>query len=97
MDIMDEKLTVDGEELSVLFSMSVLELHGGDALNYSPTPPLDQSRKLIIHPRGPHSAPAADVITTPALVPVDRLRFIDSEIHIIKIPGYRLTNGTGFN
>lgn len=37
----------------------------------SPPPPLDQSRKLIIHPRVPLSPPAADVISTPELLPVD--------------------------
>lgn len=47
-----------------------------DALNYSPTPPLDHSRKLIIHPRVPHSTPAADVITTPVLLPVDCLSLL---------------------
>lgn len=56
--------------------MSVLKLHSGDALNYSPASPLDQSRKLIIHPRGPHSAPAADVTTTPTHLPVDRLHLL---------------------
>lgn len=69
------KLTVDGEEQSVLCSMSVQELHSGDALNYSLTASLDHSQKFIIHSRGSRSA--ADVITAPAVLLIHKFTDID--------------------
>lgn len=71
----------------------------GRAELFTPLPPLDQSRKLIIHPRVPLSAPAADVISTPALLPVD---CVSSLIHksiqtSAKIPGYGRTKGNRFH